>query len=347
MNYFSHKKLPLSANDFNTIICDTVLCNGTDTPPLSRDEWIIYLRKVIRAGIAALAQEENTCSFREAAWESITARKHRRPATLHDLRHFVRRMLRENSIGDRPLRAISTQECRTLLRQAFSASPSSYKKGRAILHSIFAFGIRHELCSRNPVDNIEVPHIQERPIKPLGTESIQQLERAGAMHRHQDMQLSLRLLLYCGVRPAEVARLNPDRDIDWEQKVVIIRPLNSKTGGGRLIPLRLAGNLPPNARVIPGNWQKRWRELRRDAGLHHWQADACRHTFASYHAAFFRNLPALQLEMGHRDTALLFSRYMVPIPFHLAQAFWQAKTPLDTRRQRRKQPATPYITNLS
>ena len=29
--------------------------------------------------------------------------------------------------------------------------------------------------------------------------------------------------------------------------------------------------------------------------------DVCRYTFASYHAAFFRNLPELQLEMGHRD----------------------------------------------
>ena len=40
--------------------------------------------------------------------------------------------------------------------------------------------------------------------------------------------------------------------------------------------------------------------------------DVCRHTFASYHAAYLRNLPELQLEMGHRDASLLMTRYMAP-----------------------------------
>ena|GEM_PF-2280607 len=49
-----------------------------------------------------------------------------------------------------------------------------------------------------------------------------------------------------------------------------------------------------------------------------------RHTFASYHAAYFRNLPELQLEMGYRDTSLLRSRYMMPTLKKEAAAFWKA-----------------------
>ena len=60
---------------------------------------------------------------------------------------------------------------------------------------------------------------------------------------------------------------------------------------------------------------------RRD--LRHWVPDVCRHTFATYHAAMFRNLPELQLEMGHRDTSLLRSRYMVPARRKDAEAFRQ------------------------
>ena len=37
----------------------------------------------------------------------------------------------------------------------------------------------------------------------------------------------------------------------------------------------------------------------------------------------FRNLPELQLEMGHRDTSLLRSRYMVPARRQDAVAYWQ------------------------
>ena len=49
----------------------------------------------------------------------------------------------------------------------------------------------------------------------------------------------------------------------------------------------------------------------------------CRHSFATYHAVLFRNLPELQLEMGHRDTSLLRSRYMVPAHRRDAVAFWR------------------------
>ena len=49
----------------------------------------------------------------------------------------------------------------------------------------------------------------------------------------------------------------------------------------------------------------------------------CRHSFATYHAVLFRNLPELKLEMGHRDTSLLRSRYMVPAHRRDAVAFWR------------------------
>lgn len=41
-----------------------------------------------------------------------------------------------------------------------------------------------------------------------------------------------------------------------------------------------------------------------------WHPDTCRHTFATYHSALYRIFPALQLEMGHRDSELLRTRYI-------------------------------------
>lgn len=281
------------------------------------------LAYIIRLGIRAIQAETNTCSFKEAAERSLEARKNRRPATLHDLRYFIRRMLKEPGLAERPLRAMTTQECRELLERAFSNSLHSFKKGRAILHSIFSFGIRREWCEKNPVDNIEIPTIQEKDISPLSLKAVQQLEKTCKQQQHRDMLLSLRLMLYCGLRPAEVMRLNPRRDIDWGLCHVLVRPRTSKTGGGRLIPLRAVARVQASDRVIPPQWTKRWRDLRRAAGIRYWQPDACRHTFASYHAAHFHNLQALQMEMGHSDASLLFSRYMVPIPPQQAKAFWK------------------------
>ena len=75
-----------------------------------------------------------------------------------------------------------------------------------------------------------------------------------------------------------------------------------ETGGGRVVPLR-CGNIDALQHDIPHRWVQRWRALRKAAGwsketVHPWRQDVCRHTFAMYHAAHFRNFAALQLEMG-------------------------------------------------
>lgn len=128
----------------------------------------------------------------------------------------------------------------------------------------------------------------------------------------RDMRLSLALMLYGGIRPAEVCRLQA-ADFNWEEQQVIVRPTASKTGGGRAVPLCGVRTIRKQDRVIPKGWLRKWRALRCAAGYcGAWVPDVCRHTFASYHAAYFRNLPELQLEMGHRDTSLLRSRYMMP-----------------------------------
>lgn len=285
----------------------------------TRNEVMLLFRRVIHAGVQAVEREEFTVSLETAAWASVEARsKSVRPVTLRDLRHFMRRILRVDGVAQLRLRNITTGMCRHILQEAFGSSRHSYVKGRAILHSIFAYGIRREWCDSNPVARIEVPRVEEKQIAPLRPDAV---ERLLACAKGSDMQLSLNLLLFSGVRPAEVARLKSS-DFYWEEQQVIIRPRASKTGGGRVVPLRLSEDLPEKLRCIPCNWNRRWRRLRLTAGFTHWDSDACRHTFASYHAAYFKNLPALQLEMGHHNLDLLRSRYMAPALAGDARRFW-------------------------
>lgn len=275
----------------------------------SEHDMVLYLRRVIRAGVAAVHEEENTVSFAEAAYASISARKDLRATTGRDLRYYVRRMLKVGWVADRPLRSMTTRECRRLLEESCNTGKSTYAKGRVILHSIFSYGVRQEWCDSNPVSRIEVPKVQEREIKPLTISEVKRLEKAAEMPQHREMRFSLALMMYCGIRPTEVSRLDK-KDVSRSEKCVFIRPQTSKTGGGRRVPLRKADKIPPNERVIPDDWEKRWRALRRAAGFRTWVPDRLRHTFATYHAFHFRNLPLLQLEMGHRSADLLRSRYL-------------------------------------
>lgn len=297
---------------------------GTATKGAAKEDVLKLMRRAMRLGLQSIQEEEITVSFAQAVRASLEARAERRPMTVRDLRYFTNRMLRVEGIGERPLRAMRAQECRSLLLRCFGGSRHSYRKARAILHSIFAFGLRQGWCAHNPVDRIEVPAVKENPIEPLSADAVNRLEQVARCPLHSNMQLSLHLMLYCGVRPQEVQRLDPLRDIDWKHRQVLIRPQTSKTGGGRVIPLRKAYCVQPECRaVIPRNWLKRWRALRRDAGFQHWKADVCRHTFASYHAWRFRNLSQLQLEMGHRNTRLLQSRYVMACLGTDACEFWK------------------------
>lgn len=320
------KSLPIELSDAVRLILECVEELGE--PYTGRAALMQRLRQVVREGVAAVRAAEHTVCFEKAAWASVEHRQNRRPSTRRDLRCFVRRMLRVEGVGQLPLRKMTASHCRELLRRAFGSSANSYKKGRAILHSIFAFGIRREWCDANPVDRIEAPAISEQPIHPLSPAEVARLEAAARLPEHAPMRFSLHLMLYSGLRPHEVRRLKAG-DIHTAESEIIIRPAVSKTGGGRVVPLR--SQPPAAAKLIPANWEMRWRALRRAAGFRHWQADACRHSFASYHAAYVRNLPLLQCEMGHANLHLLRTRYVSPVASQSAGEFW-AGCPKPPRR---------------
>lgn len=315
------KGTDLRISDAARLVLEATENLGDKAKTASRTELVQLLRRVIRSGAESVLQSEHSTTLEQAAWASVEARQSLRPSSRRDLRHFVRRILRVEGAGQLILRSITSNQCRHILSSAFGKSRSSYIKGRVILHSIFSYGIKQEWADSNPVDRIETPTVQEKNITPLQPEEVSKLRNTCKEKRHRAMQFSLHLMLYCGIRPAEVQRLKRD-DIIWEEQLIIIRPQTSKTGGGRAVPLRGAEHLNPNECIIPKNWQRRWHRLRQDAGFTHWTADICRHTFASYHAARYRDIAKLQLEMGHRDSNLLRTRYMTPVLKRETERFW-------------------------
>lgn len=318
------KEIGLKAEDAARLILECNETLGALSRGQTRRELISLLRRAVQLGAQAVQEAEQTVSLEAAAWASVEARSGLRPATRRDLRHFVRRILRVEGAAKQPLRRMRTADCKRILGAAFGTSRSSYVKGRAVLHSIFSYGMRQEWCDANPVSRIELPRVEEKPIQPLTPAEVKRLQAATDRPEFREMRFSLQLLLYSGVRPAEVERIRPE-DICHREKQLIIRPRTSKTGGGRMVPLRHTEQLQAGEFTIPRDWQRKWRALRRAAGFRDWVPDVCRHTFATYHAAYFRNLPALQLEMGHRDVNLLRTRYTMPALSSIAGRYWSER----------------------
>ncbi len=163
--------LPLSLYDTTRLVLETIeeMPELTAVAEQGKLPLMQALRRVLRAGIAATREQEQTIPFRKAAEESLARRLRagRRPTTLRDLRHFVNRLLRVPGLGERPLRAIGTAECQQALDAVFSGSAHSFRKGRAILHSIFAYGLKRGWCAYNPVSAIDAPRTEERELAPL------------------------------------------------------------------------------------------------------------------------------------------------------------------------------------
>ncbi len=273
-------------------------------------------RECMRLGAEEMRKRAKTVTFCKAVETALEDRERKglRERSIVDFRYLCQRLMKMNSgLAVRRIRSITSKDCRRYLETAFGGSAAQFRKARAIMSGVFSSAIKHDWCDANPVSRVEVPDVMEKPIQPLSIEEVERLEATARLPEHREMQLSLHLMLYCGIRPTEVSRIDPERDIDWQNKCVVVRPTASKTGGGRDVPLRKAGAISDH--TIPSHWFQRWRALRKAAGWSKenntpWCPDVCRHTFATYHAFYYRDFPSLQMEMGHRDSNLLRTRYV-------------------------------------
>ncbi len=297
------------------------------------------LQTCISRGIEALEHERRTVTFLEAVEECLLAKSHLRPTSLRDIRYITQRMmLRISGLERRKVRSMDSDFCQYIIYKSFETSRQRFK-ARAILSGIMAYSCKRGWCKDNSVLRIDAPILQEHEIKPLSPDEIEALlHQAGNLFASSCLP-AVGLMLYAGIRPHELERLQW-RDINLNDSIILIRPTHSKTGGARAVSIQpvlkklLQGSSPGNAEVFicPPGWKRKWALLHRAAGwdgIHKiWQADCLRHSFASYHASYFRNLSELQMEMGHTTLRLLQYRYlnMNGISPKIAQKFWQGQS---------------------
>lgn len=306
-----------------------------------RASKINSLRRIIKLGEEALLRNRATVPVGKLCRFFFHEKKSRwRARTEQDYRMVLRR------IGDcypkfmrQRARSVNEDEIRELIETIFTTAQQR-RKARAILHAIFAYAEKCRWVGFNPVAATPIPHVREKEIVPLCLKEIGRLLSAARRCESALCLIPFGLMLWGGIRPREVARLRWG-DIDLEENVIRILPYNSKTGGARHVtihaPLRcllleykykIKSEEFSRKLIIPPNFDKRWLNVRRNAGWNAsgniWQQDVLRHTFASYHAKHFKNFYLLQQEMGHANSNLLRTRYlsMSGITAESAKKFW-------------------------
>lgn len=264
----------------------------------------------------------------------LESKRHLRPDSLRDIRWIFGRLMRfKPQFASKNFSEFSAGECAEWLGRSFSTAPQ-HNKARAMLHALFEFALRRDWCGRNPIKCVERRKIVEREIVPLGLYQTRRLVQT-AKRAGDDCGVTAALLVYSGIRPREVRRLTWS-DIDTDESIITVRSQCSKTGGVRQVEIppvlgKILGTSHVRAKgekICPRDWERRWREIRDSSGFRgRWVCDVLRHTYASFHAKHYADLPRLQLNMGHRDLSLLRSRYvnMHGISKADARAFFNSK----------------------
>lgn len=274
-----------------------------------------YCTQVIQAGLAQQHIQRQTVAKGFELY--LATKQHLRPDSLRDIRYLGQRLLRTcPEMAARCFDSCSLSDCEQWLSQCFT-TPSQFNKGRTLLHALFHFACCREWCSRNPIHYLAKKRVIEQKIAPLSIQQSQELIIQSKAQHEGACAPAAALLLWAGLRPTELKRLHW-HDIDLDEKCITLRAECSKTGGTRQVDI-----CPPllsvlkrysralQGRVVPSNWRHKWKGIRDAAGFKgQWVQDVLRHTYASYHAKRFKNMPLLQLNMGHRDQSLLRARYV-------------------------------------
>ena len=274
-----------------------------------------FILKVIEVGLRNIRNTEK--SFEDGFKIYLESKQHLRPDSIRDIRCIGNRLIRTNpELARRNFSELSASICDEWINSAFTTAPQQ-NKARAMLHALFNFAIRRDWRDNNPIDKIERRRIIEKQITPLTLAQIRRLLKTATTYNNGKFTTAAALLVYAGIRPREVRRLTW-RDIDTEENTITVRPHCSKTGGTRQVEippalnrLLITNKSENTSHICPPNWQHHWRKIRDSSGFRgRWTQDVLRHTYASFHAKHYANLPRLQLNMGHRDLALLRSRYI-------------------------------------
>ena len=301
-----------------------------------------------------------------AAIEAMSAAKaHHAPSSVANRAARFRTLLTRNpDLADTPLARLSSARLEAALNRAWPDAASAWNDCHKHLTSLYNYAIRKGLCERSPMPAIDRRHdVHEREITALPPSELRALfaacrpataeERAAAAGQEpylrrlmvqdcSDCAAYIALCAFAGVRPAECARLRW-QDISEDEGVVSVRAAAAKTGGTRHIELHptlaawLRAQRPPDAApdaLITPQKDLKWRLrcIRRRAGYgddNPWQDDVLRHSYATYYLKSGGDLNRLQLNMGHRDIHLLYTRYtnMVGITRAMAAEWWQVLPP--------------------
>jgi integrase len=197
------------------------------------------------------------------------------------------------------------------------------------LSILFDFCRRRGYCGSNPLDNIERPVVGAKRPEIFGVNEAAALLTTAELHPEFELVPVIAIGLFAGLRMSEIKQLDW-HNVDFEHEVIDVDESIAKTRQQRNVDMSdsLMAWLMPHAQteglLIPAGFRKKMEQLRKLAGITKWPNNGLRHSFGSYHVAYFQNPNMTALQMGHATTDTLFKHYRnYRIRKKDAEAYWK------------------------
>lgn len=253
------------------------------------------------------------------ALEQIIAEKaalDRRGRTQESYRDHVGKFLRDSGAKDTLLvHEVTTEQIKAWLHRC-GYRGKTWNGYRTSLHAFWAWAQREGMCGENPAAGIPKASVRREIPVCMPVVDVKTVLEAFACH-DPELVPYYACGFFAGIRTAELDRMDSDC---WQDGLIHIGPRQAKTGQQRYVTIQdvLAAWLdqfppPESGRLRVVNHRRRYRsvlaKIRASRPDFEWPRNAMRHSFASYHLAFFRNSTLTAHELGHKSPALLYSTY--------------------------------------
>jgi len=269
-----------------------------------------------------------------------------RQASIDDLQYRLGRF--QEAFGKMIISEVKKQAVRDWLRKLTKRkggqlSATSRRHYQTVVGGLFNYAIEQGYTSENPFAKLSRRRprnggLQDERLPEIITVSEVEKIMEQAQSHLPEILPALAIGFFAGLRTTEI------RQLDWKHvrfpsrgdpnAVITVPPEIAKRRSVRHVDMQenlflwLKIHNTDLGPVVPadmGEWGYCFEKVRKLAGIKRWPRNGMRHCFATYHLAMFQNQNLTALQLGHRDTDLLYNHYRALATHEDAKRFWSIK----------------------
>jgi len=270
---------------------------------------------------------ENAASLGEVFSQCMRVKEssNLRPCYVRELRRVLEQFC--DGREEKPIKSVTVADVADWI-DANARQPGTRATLITRLSALFSFAFRRSHIDSNPVDRIDRVRLDRCPPKILTPKQASDLIDATAKHS-PELIAYVSLGLYCGVRPAELKRLDW-ACIDLTRGMVRVDAAASKVRRRRLIQAQpiavqwLAQAPKRQGVVAPKSHVRPRRRIERALGWEAWPHDLLRHTAASYLLALHNDAGKVAMMLGN-SPGILLTHYQELVSPDDCRRFWEIR----------------------